>query len=149
MATRNKKRPGSGRFPIALLDNGKPPHPHGDKYGVGACDCALCSEWYRRLLVHAETTRIAKEHGGCGCVTCSSTRLTLMDLMVVENIRDIWSELSWAASTEGWNPLWQDWIMEEFADPERSVGWWASQAAHHPMKYWYVRWDVWRKRLLE
>lgn len=99
----------------------------------------MCSEWYLRLIRHDR----AKKSG-----QTPEIRRTLVELMVVENIRDIWSELSWAAQMEHWPDEWMEWAMSEFADPDRSVGWWGSQAAHHPMRFWYIRWACWRTRLL-
>lgn len=82
----------------------------------------------------------------CGCEACYEARTAEIAKLAAENIRDIWSELSWAAGQEGWALEWMDWFYEELADPERSVGWWSSQATHKMMGFWYMRFEKWKSR---
>ena len=140
----SKKQIRPGRFPLACLDTGPPPASHQDVYDRGSCDCPLCQEWMRRSACYAWSLDLSAGHPrSCMCNVCNEARTNGIALLVAENIRDLWSELSWAATQEGWRADWVVWAMEELADPARSPGWWASQLTHLSMSYWYRKWENW------
>ena len=56
-------------------------------------------------------------------------------------MRDIWSEISYYAMAERWIDGWTDWLLAEFANPERTEGWWAARATHYPVGYWLMKID--------
>ena len=141
------KRPGSGRFPLACLDDGPPPAIHGDHYVWGTCPCGLCATWKERLDLHAVAAREVEDHDrSCMCKLCKIKRAALIQLLMAENIRDLWGEISWIAQTDGWpEELWTEWLMGELEDPARSPGWWASSASHMSMSQWVVKFEGWKK----
>lgn len=141
------KKPGSGKYPLLCLDSGPPPTTHHDHYVWGSCDCALCRDWKLRLDDHDWATKQAANHPrSCMCEKCRLKRSTLIQLLVVENIRDLWSEISWVAMMDQWEGDWVEWLMEELSDPARSVGWFASQLSHQSMLTWQNRYFAWRER---
>jgi hypothetical protein len=143
--SRKQVRP--GRFPLACLEIERPPEVHYDAYERSGCDCRLCQEWLLRSNTYVMAVRKTVGHPrSCMCEACDDVRTASIALLVVENIRDLWSELSWAAAQERWGPEWMIWAYEELADPSRSPGWWASQLTHLPMSFWYLRWRVWKGR---
>jgi hypothetical protein len=100
--------------------------------------------------VHEETSKKAAGHPrSCMCGLCKEKRASLIQLLVAENIRDLWSELSWIAQMDGWNRDWGEWLMEELAKKDRSVGWFASQLSHLSMSSWcnrYLKWHEAKKK---
>lgn len=139
-------RPGSGIYPLACLDEEKPPTVHHDHYVWGTCGCKLCATWKERLDLHAEAAQAAEGHNrSCMCKMCKAKRATLIQLLVAENIRDLWSEISWIAQGEGWSADWPEWLMEELRDPTRSVGWYSSSCSHYPMAFWTNRYAKWKE----
>ena len=93
---------------------------------------------------HGEAAQRAEGHTrSCMCGLCKDKRATLIQLQVAENIRDLWSEISWVAGMDGWSPGWPVWLMEELAKKDRSVGWFASQLAHLSMASWCNKYHKW------
>ena len=138
------KKPGSGKYPLACLDSGPPPTIHHDHYVWGTCGCELCATWKARLDVHTEASDRSSGHTrSCMCGLCKDKRASLIQSLVAENIRDLWSELSWIAQMDGWNKDWTEWLMEELAKRDRSVGWWASQCSHLSMSSWCGKYHKW------
>lgn len=144
------KKPGTGKFPLACLDSGPPPTIHHDHYVQGTCACSLCTTWLNRMQIHAEAAVKSEGHArSCMCGLCKDKRATLIQLQVAENIRDLWSELSWVAGMDGWSKDWTEWLMDELSRPDRSVGWFASQLAHLSMSSWcnkYLKWHEAKKK---
>ena len=142
--SRKQVRP--GRYPLACLEVERPPVQHYDAYDLGSCNCRLCQEWLLRNEAYQWALRATEGHPrSCMCPACDEARTASIALLVAENIRDLWSEISWAAAQEGWRADWGDWFYEELSDLARSPGWWASQLTHLPMSYWYHRWEAWQR----
>lgn len=137
---------GRKSWPIPELETKQLPKDHADPFGPPICGCWLCAEWQRRQLMAAKASSPCAGHArSCMCDLCQERRRREILLLIVENIRDIWTELSWCAMEEQWDRRWTEWALEEFSAPSRSRGWWSSQSTHYPMAYWYARWDAWRK----
>jgi len=140
------KKPGSGKYPLACLDSGPPPTIHHDHYVWGTCGCGLCATWKNRMDIHGEAASKCEGHTrSCMCGLCKDKRATLIQLQIAENIRDLWSEISWVAQMDGWSPDWVLWLMHELADKNRSPGWYASQLAHMSMSSWCNKYHKWHE----
>ncbi len=140
-------RPPKKRFwPLAKLETDPLPIDHGDPYGPPRCQCWLCEEWRARLEIAGAASKKAQGHSrSCMCEVCQEKRRTEINLLVVENIRDLYSELSWVAGLEQWDESWIEWFLEEISNPEKTKGYWSSQSTHMPMAHWLAKWDSWRK----
>ena len=142
------KKPGSGKYPLACLDEETPPAVHHDHYVWGTCGCKLCATWKERLDRHAEAAGKTEGHTrSCMCPLCKEKRASLIQLLVAENIRDLWSEISWIAQMEGWDSDWTEWLMEELGSRERSVGWFGSQLSHLSMASWCGKYRKWQESI--
>lgn len=140
------KESSAPRWPLEQLAKGHPPLAHYDPFGKPACECWLCLEWEKRICAaHEVSVSVSSHNRSCMCEVCRERRHREINLLIAENVRDIWTELCWCASEEQWDSAWVKWAMEELSDPSRSRGWWSSQSTHYPMAYWYARWDAWRK----
>lgn len=152
MTSSSKKPPQSGQqkvtrlYPLPQLADQPLPADHYDPFGEPACECWLCVEWRERLEAADAASKAVTGHSrSCMCEGCRERRRREIRLLVAENIRDLWTELCWAAWMEGWDQAWTRWALEELTSPDKPIGWWSSQVTHMPMAFWYARWDGWRK----
>lgn len=146
MAERPKAR-ATRFYPLPQLETEPLATDHHDPFGPKMpCQCWLCVEWHVRLDECDTASRVVLGHPrSCMCEGCRERRRREIRLLVAENIRDLWTELCWAAMMEEWDTAWVEWAMAELLSPERTIGFWSSQVTHYPMAYWYARWDAWRK----
>jgi hypothetical protein len=125
------------------IDPVRAPLDHFDLLDDGAqCDCDVCSAWKlgRSMADSAAGTR-PLHHPTCHCQACRPAHQANYVLQALNSRRDLWIEGSFHASLHRYGPTYMEWLAEEMADKDRTMGWWANEATRHPMSFWFERFE--------